>query len=826
MNHKNIEIALDRISNAKMSKSRYLDLSGLKLDKIPEDISDMNYLLDIDLSYNRLLEFPTSLAQLDNLQYLNLSCNSLREINLDTCRYYSFKEIDISENLINFFPSDLLFLNGDVKIYFYNNPFLDGIPEEIIQQEDLNYIDFYFESLRGRDSRIRLFEVKLLLVGKGDVGKTTLMKIIEDPQLEVIVGEEESTHGINILSLDQQIFFPAKNPFYNKYEDFDDLFIKNIEVFDEVELDEPYFETELEEIHNENGINEQFFESELIDFEIKEDGVAKQTNYVPIWEIISDYDEESMFHLKMSEEPMDYFDNLFVQKNTKVNIWDFGGQEILYSTHQFFLTKRSVYIFVWEPRTDNEEDEFDYWLNIIHRLSDDSPVLVVMNKADVRIKSIDEHRYRVKFKNIIGFFKVSCLTKEGVKEFIDNLNATVSNLPHLGDILPNSWDDIRNKITSQNQDFIPYGEFKDICNNIDLKNIEYISGYLVDIGEIIHFKDDLILKNIVILNPHWLTKAIYELIHSLEIQRNFGLFDANKLSEYLNIEKYPPEKHYEILSLMEKFEICFKIIGSNNLYLIPTLLQATPSNPSVLKEFIIPEALKFEIKYNYMPSGLIERLICRLNDYIYKESYWKYGVVFNTENNKGLVRIHKPEKKIVVYVVGEVQAHLYNVILNEINLIHKDLKIKDKDYLEFLACTCNECSVSVSPYMFDKRTLKRYLEKSRSTIECHKSGEPIEIDKLLIGYKSKYIEASLLRSFVNALSQLQSQHKMIEDRDEDYINQFLQNILRSFLKPHNYLLNEQARRGKSETEQENWIFLLIVLRVIQFLFLKDLLLMR
>ena len=28
------------------------------------------------------------------------------------------------------------------------------------------------------------------------------------------------------------------------------------------------------------------------------------------------------------------------------NVWDFGGQEIMHSFHHFFLTKRSVYLFV------------------------------------------------------------------------------------------------------------------------------------------------------------------------------------------------------------------------------------------------------------------------------------------------------------------------------------------------------------------------------------------------------------------------------------------------------------------------------------------------
>src|SRR5205085_7267302 len=36
--------------------------------------------------------------------------------------------------------------------------------------------------------------------------------------------------------------------------------------------------------------------------------------------------------------------------NLILNTWDFGGQQIYHATHQFFLTKRSVYVMVWNAR--------------------------------------------------------------------------------------------------------------------------------------------------------------------------------------------------------------------------------------------------------------------------------------------------------------------------------------------------------------------------------------------------------------------------------------------------------------------------------------------
>ncbi len=40
-------------------------------------------------------------------------------------------------------------------------------------------------------------------------------------------------------------------------------------------------------------------------------------------------------------------------KEFRVNIWDFGGQEIYHQTHQFFLTERSLYALVADSRRED-----------------------------------------------------------------------------------------------------------------------------------------------------------------------------------------------------------------------------------------------------------------------------------------------------------------------------------------------------------------------------------------------------------------------------------------------------------------------------------------
>jgi hypothetical protein len=36
----------------------------------------------------------------------------------------------------------------------------------------------------------------------------------------------------------------------------------------------------------------------------------------------------------------------------RCNLWDFGGQDIMHATHQFFLSRRSLYVLVLDGRKD------------------------------------------------------------------------------------------------------------------------------------------------------------------------------------------------------------------------------------------------------------------------------------------------------------------------------------------------------------------------------------------------------------------------------------------------------------------------------------------
>lgn len=67
----------------------------------------------------------------------------------------------------------------------------------------------------------------------------------------------------------------------------------------------------------------------------------------------------------------------------RLNLWDFGGQEIYKATHTFFLTKRAVYVIVTTARKDTHIDnDLEEWLEIARTFGGGAPVWIVINKHD------------------------------------------------------------------------------------------------------------------------------------------------------------------------------------------------------------------------------------------------------------------------------------------------------------------------------------------------------------------------------------------------------------------------------------------------------------
>ena len=575
-----------------------------KIKTVPSNISKLKHLKRLNLSNNQLESISESLSTLHKLTYLNLCNNNLTDISEKIANMPSLSEICLEEN-----PFDML-------------------PPEIVAR-GISAIRNFYKELEEKDF---LYEVKLLLVGQGRVGKTCLSNALTDDNY--ILSDKESTEGINI----------------NRWI-------------------------------------------------IPKESIAKV--------------------------------NPKIQRDFQINIWDFGGQEIYHSTHQFFLTKRSIYLLVTESRKEDSHDDFFYWLNIIKLLGDNSPVILVLNKCDQPTKELPFKEFKESFNNLIDFHKISLKAgyEEKLEAFKYTLKSIASNLPHIGNPLPKVWVDIRNELEELKVSGINYiseTDYLEICKK-HYRKVEsalFLSGYFHDLGVLLHFQDDIDLKDTVFLNHEWLTTGVYKILDDPKVIEQKGRFTIDDVKRIWATNEYK-HKIRELISLMKnrKFDLCFEL--PNNEYLVPRLLPVDEIEHTWESS---PENTRFEFRYKFMPKGILTRLIVKMNSDIFNNKYWRYGVILESDGTKAIIREKYFENKIAIELSGNNKREYLFYIRKVINEIHKDYnKIKVS---EMIPCNCSHCKTVLSPQFYPFELLQRYELNEIPEIRCEKSLEMVNVSSL------------------------------------------------------------------------------------------------
>lgn len=424
--------------------------------------------------------------------------------------------------------------------------------------------------------------------------------------------------------------------------------------------------------------------------------------------------------------------NPSIQRDLQINVWDFGGQEIYHSTHQFFLTKRSIYMIVTESRKEDRHEDFYYWLNIIKLLGDQSPIIMVLNKADQPNREIPFKEFQESFSNLLKYYKIS-LIDEYRADFLDFKNELIqitSNLPHIGTALPKVWVDIRFEIEALKKkgiNYISQSRYLDICkmHYRDQDGALYLSEYFHDLGVILHFQKDIDLRDTVFLNHEWVTKGVYKVLDDRTVLDQKGRFTTQDIMRIWHEEDYR-EKMPQLLSLMrnKKFDLCFEL--KNGDFLVPRLLAVdeidlewTPNDDSTM----------FELRYKFMPKGILSRLIVKMHQDIHDNKYWRYGVLLNYEGTYALIKEKYFESKITVTLSGNLKKDFLAIIRKNLLEINKDfqrLKVE-----EMVQCNCQECSNSSRPFFYSYDLLRRCEAKGLAKVLCNNSLEEVNVGNLI-----------------------------------------------------------------------------------------------
>jgi small GTP-binding protein len=358
-----------------------------------------------------------------------------------------------------------------------------------------------------------------------------------------------------------------------------------------------------------------------------------------------------------------------------VHFWDFGGQEIMHATHQFFLSKRSLYILVLDGRRD---EKTEYWLKHIASFGGNSPILVILNKIDENPSfEVNRKFLQEKYTGIKGFYRVSCANGQGIKDFTGVLSKAMANVELIETMWPKTWFNVKTQLEAMTEAFISIDEYKEMCTEekiTEKTDQDTLVDFLNDLGVILHFKDFELLDTHV-LEPKWVTNAVYRIINSKELAACNGVLKLDLLDEILKKEAeddyyYPSGKYGYIIDLMKKFELCYEI--DKETVLLPDLLEV--QEPTF--DFDYDAALKFVIDYDFLPKSVMPRFIVKMHKDIASELRWRTGVVLEDKafHSTAVIKADEENKKIYIYVDGEQKRDYFSAILFTFRKINRSFE--------------------------------------------------------------------------------------------------------------------------------------------------------
>lgn len=419
---------------------------------------------------------------------------------------------------------------------------------------------------------------------------------------------------------------------------------------------------------------------------------------------------------------IDKWEYNYEKNNYTVNLWDFGGQEILQSTHQFFMCERALYVLLGDTRTENT-DYFD-WLHRIELFAGNSPTVIIHNEIGDRNRQINMSKIRKHFSNIpdpmrCNLDKINGTDRE--KDFyniVDALKHKIKHLEVIGQEFPKAWIDLRNELEKIHKEgklhYISSERYFTLCDKfkINKDSALTLSRYLHAIGAILFFDNDPILKHTVILNPEWGTDAVYKVIEDTKVQSNNGKFYKKDIKRIWANPIYK-DKYDELLRLMINFKICYKV---TNCYILPQLLPYQPEDAKY--QWDSDSNLYFEYRYpDYYLNSIMIRFIVVMNEYIESQkTVWCNGVILSKGNDRAEIIADKEIKTIHIRVSGTTRRDFLTIIRKEFDDIHKQYKKLKVE--QMVPCNCPDCISSDSPALFEIKTLDKYKQDQIPDIRC------------------------------------------------------------------------------------------------------------
>jgi internalin A len=351
----------------------------------------------------------------------------------------------------------------------------------------------------------------------------------------------------------------------------------------------------------------------------------------------------------------------------RLQIWDFGGQDIYHGTHALFMRSRAVFLLVWIPEADNTDEYQDdgirfrnqplaYWLDYVRQFGGAaSSVLVVQTRCDrpeheaVRPPLTDAALAGFPFRKLLHYSALANRGRAALDEALAEATAWLRERQGTAEIgkgrmrVKRRLEAMRDADAAQPAALrrartISPSQFLALCEEEGgVTDTAQLLTYLHNAGTLFH--RDGLFDDRIILDQGWALEAIYAVFHREKVlkklRRQSGRFTRSDLADWLwDAEDHSAADQELLLSMMQSCGICFvhrpaqpgKDIEAE--YIAPDLLPEKAALARQLDQKWDAELACAEAEFGYplLPPGLMGALISRVGGEAGLDAdYWRGG---------------------------------------------------------------------------------------------------------------------------------------------------------------------------------------------------------
>jgi len=709
-----------------LSSLQSLDLSGNQLTALPPEIGGLTSLQSLDLSHNQLTALPPEIGGLTSLQSLDLSHNQLTALPPEIGGLTSLQSLSLSFNHLTALPPEIGRLTSLQSLDLSGDP-LTALPPEIGGLTSLQSLSLSFNHLTALPPEIgRLTSLQSLDLS-GDpltalppeIGGLTSLQSLNLLHNQLTTLPPELWRLPNLLSLNISLNpLPEIPPELWQKKDWKELGLGELRLtalppeiggltsLQTLDLSSNRLTALPPEIGRLTSLQTLYLQGNPLTLTLPRrllgderfGGDAQQifAFYRAIWQEGRPLNEARVLFvgppgagktsLVYRLKDNSYIENrpttLTVETHAiplgarTAHLWDFGGQDFMHATHPLFFSARCVYVLVLNVRHTYEQNRVEYWLRTIRAFGGDSPVVVVGNHADAQGHLLDlpQNRLQREFPSILAFVQTSAAENSGIDRLRAALEQAVESLPHVRVLFAASHLRVKELLEQEKarSDIIPYERYAELCAAQDIDDPAdqaTLLELLDDLGVVLDFRDEHgePLSREGILNPNWVTEAVYRLITDHEVRgAAAGRLTAEMARRIL--PDYAAPHRRLILDLLQRFELAYPAGG--DWYLPNAMRQDEPPQAS---DEDWQSAMTFEYGYSQLPESIITRFIVRTHEHIADDLVWRWGVILAWQGNRALVRANVADRKVEIRVIGSehTRREMLALIRGHFEAIHR-----------------------------------------------------------------------------------------------------------------------------------------------------------